>query len=87
MAESGIFGKITIMDLATRKIEFVQHFLEISDEQQLEKLEDILYSDDFGKSLKPMSLKEFYDGIDQAKNDAKNGRYKSVEELLEPYEK
>jgi len=76
------------MDLQTRKIELVKHFLDIDNEDIVSKLEDFLYLEaekDLDKNLKPMSVKELNRRIDKSEDDLKNGRYKSSEEIIAKY--
>jgi len=74
------------MDLQSRKIAFVQEFLNVQNEDLLAYLEKIL---DEGKKLllkdnvQPMTIEEFYKRIDQSMKDAKNGRLTEVNILME----
>ncbi len=72
------------MDIQARKLNLIEEFLKISDENIIEKLEYFIKIEkqkQYDKDIKPMSLKEFHDMIDQAKQDKANGRLVSHEEL------
>ena len=75
------------MDLQTRKIEFVQKFLKIQNEELLSKLENLLNKKSSSKShsISPMSIDELNARIDQSEKDFKTGKFKSSDELLEKY--
>jgi hypothetical protein len=65
------------MDIATRKISFVQRFLQISDEQTISKLEQLLSSAtniNMHEKLIPMTIEEFNKMIDESENDLENDR-------------
>jgi hypothetical protein len=72
------------MDIQTRKINFVQEFLRIKNEELIETFENILLAEKlktYEKSLQPMSMKEFNEMIDKAEEDSKNGRLISLEDM------
>jgi hypothetical protein len=72
------------MDLQVRKINFVQEFLRLSDEQIINKLEHMLKSEKtklYDINPEPLSMNEFNRMIDRAEDDSKNNRVKSVHEL------
>jgi len=72
------------MNIQARKLNLIEEFLRISDESIIEKLESFIITEkkkQYEKDLKPMSLKEFHEMIDQAKQDKANGRVISHEEL------
>ena len=74
------------MDIQARKLHLIEEFLKISDENIIEKLEyfiNIEKQKQYDKDIKPMSLEEFHDMIDQAKQDKANGRVVSHEDLKE----
>ena len=78
------------MDIQSRKIEFMQAFLELQSEEVISQLESILRKKstielEQKSDFKPMSLKEFNGRIDKSENDFKNGKYKSTSELLKKY--
>lgn len=65
------------MDLQARKIHFVQEFLRLQDEETISGLEKMLQKrkmELLEENLKPMSLEQFNNEIDQALEDSKNGR-------------
>jgi len=65
------------MDLHSRKLHFIQEFLRINSEELVDKLDQFLHSEKkkyYEKELKPMSEETFGEMIDQAENDAENGR-------------
>jgi len=64
----------------------IEEFLQISDESLITKLESLIRQEKKTvqvKDLKPMSLNEFHDMIDQAKLDSIAGRVISHQELKE----
>ncbi|HSJ67419.1 MAG TPA: hypothetical protein VK921_07080 [Anditalea sp.] len=75
------------MDLQTRKIEFVQEFLKLQDEEAVARLEKLLEKEkktDNVKEIKPMTKEELNQRIDQG-SDFKNNRFKTTSELLSKY--
>ncbi len=65
------------MDLEARKISFVQEFLRLQNEEIISGLEKLLRkrkAELIEKNLKPMSMEQYNDEIDQAMEDSKNGR-------------
>lgn len=74
------------MNIQARKLNLIEEFLRISEESIIEKLEYFMISEkekQYEKDLKPMSIKEFHEMIDQAKQDKANGRVIPHEELKE----
>ena len=74
------------MDIQARKLILIEEFLRITDESLITKLELLMRQEKktaHEKNLKPMSLTEFHDMIDQAKRDSDNGRVISHQELKE----
>jgi len=72
------------MNIQARKLNLIEEFLRISDESIIEKLESFIRIEkkkQYNRGLKPMSLKEFHEMIDQAKQDKAEGRVISHEEL------
>lgn len=72
------------MDLQVRKIQFVQEFLRINNEQIINKLEETLKSvknEFYNRSLDPYSMDELNSMIDRAEEDSKNNRTTSVIDL------
>ena len=78
------------MDLQTRKIEFIQEFLKVQNEELIGLLEKVLQKgkkssdkDDF----KPMTIGELNTRIDKSMDDSKNGRLIEASELKAKMEK
>jgi len=75
-----------MMDLQTRKIEFIQKFLKLQSEEEISQFENLLkkksITDD---TIKPMSITELNSRIDKAEEDFKNGKFKTSSELLSKY--
>lgn len=71
------------MDIATRKISFVQRFLQLSNEESILKLEKILNSELNDKDhLTPMTIDEFNVMIDKSEYDHKNGNVNNAKDIL-----
>ncbi|MDT0642727.1 hypothetical protein RM553_07760 [Zunongwangia sp. F363] len=78
------------MDLQSRKIEFVQDFLELQSEEAISRLEKLLKKEKENvveKEINPMTRKELNERIDKSEADFKNNRYKKTSELLSKYKK
>ena len=78
------------MNLEARKISLVQEFLKIDNEKIISALEKFLIrskSEDFEKSLEPMSLEKFYSEIDIALEDEKNNSIIKAKDLKEKIQK
>lgn len=72
------------MTLESRKILFIQEFLQLQNEEIILGLESLLRKrkvEDFEKNLKPMSLDEFNSEIDASMLDSKNGNIISTSDL------
>lgn len=72
------------MNIQARKLNLIEEFLRISDESIIEKLESFIRIEkkkQYDRELKPMSLNDFHEMIDQAKQDKANGRVISHEDL------
>ena len=72
------------MNIQARKLVLIEEFLRISDESIITKLESFIKQEkkiSHEESLKPMSLNEFHEMIDQAKQDSEAGRVISHQEL------
>ena len=75
------------MDLQTRKINFVQEFLKLQNEELVLRLENLLKKESKSKlNIVPMSIEEFNDRIDQSLDDSKNGRLTGTDDLLSEIE-
>lgn len=72
------------MNIQARKLDLIEEFLRINDEGLITKLESFIKQEkkiSHERSLKPMSLNEFHETIDQAKRDSDSGRVISHLEL------
>ena len=72
------------MDIQARKLNLIEEFIRITDESIIEKLEFLVRTEKkklHERELKPMSLNEFHEMIDQAKDDKTNGRVVSHDDL------
>jgi hypothetical protein len=77
------------MDLQTRKLTFVREFLNIQNEEIVDRFEKMLKkekkrSDE--KDFQPMTFDEFYKRIDQSMHDSDNGKLTNNEELIKEIE-
>jgi hypothetical protein len=82
--------KELIMSILARKMNFVQEFLRISDEDLVVKLENFLMAERkkrISKEISPMTMDEFIETIDKSEDDAKNGRVTEARVLLNRIEK
>lgn len=68
------------MDIQTRKKRFVQRFLQIQDEKEIEEFEQLLEKKQT-KSGNPISLEEFYADIDKSLRDIQQGKTISAQQL------
>jgi len=78
------------MNIETRKLNLVQEFLRVSDEEVIAKLEQVLRDErnkKLSKELSPMTMEEFYGMIDKAEGDIKAGRVSEARELLKKVDK
>lgn len=72
------------MDLEARKIEFVQEFLRLQNEEIVSGLEKLLRKRKVAlidQSFKPMTMAQYDAEMDLAEADSKNGRMIEVSEL------
>ena len=72
------------MTIQERKLVIIEEFLRITDESFITKLESLIKNEkkvSHERNLKPMSLSEFNDMIDQAKSDSDAGRVISHQDL------
>ena len=77
------------MDIKTRKISFIQDFLNLQNEEIISKFESLLKklkSDSFNNKLKPMSLKQLNNEIDIALEDSENDNVIEANELRMKYQ-
>lgn len=76
------------MNIQTRKLEFIQEFLKLQNEELITRLENILRAsksknDDF----KQMTTDELNSRVDQSMNDSKNDRLTNSDDLIAEIEK
>ncbi|MGE0018413.1 MAG: hypothetical protein AB7S72_02000 [Draconibacterium sp.] len=72
------------MDIQAKKINFVQEFLRINDEEIIDKLSNLLRVERKNKAekeLKPFTIEEFNEMIDRAESDSATGRLISAQEM------
>ncbi len=70
------------MNIETRKIEFVQAFLNLQSEELISQFEKLLKkSKQAEKELKPFTIEELNERIAKSEEDFENGRFKTQEEL------
>jgi len=86
MSISSIFVRTEshFMDIQEKKLKLIEEFLRISDEQVLDKLEEIIRMEDqkkYSDDVKPMSLNELHKMIDESKLDYLHGRVTTHEDL------
>ena len=73
------------MDLHTRKLTFVKEFLNIQNEDIVDRFEKMLKKEkkrSTDKDFHPMTLDEFYKRIDQSMLDSKNGNLIDNNDLI-----
>ncbi|WP_373055502.1 hypothetical protein [Zunongwangia sp. H14] len=76
------------MDLNSRKLEFVQEFLELQSEEAISRLEKVLEKEkrnDMENEIQPMTKKELNRRIDHSESDFKNNGFKKASELISKY--
>ncbi|WP_312823766.1 hypothetical protein [Epilithonimonas sp.] len=70
------------MNIETRKIEFVQAFLNLQSEELISQFEKLLKkAKQIEKELKPFTIEELQERIAKSEEDFENGRFKTQEEL------
>ncbi len=72
------------MDLEARKIEFVQEFLRLQNEEIVSGLEKLLRKrkvELIEQNLQPTTMEQYNTEMDQAESDSKDGRMIEVNEL------
>lgn len=72
------------MNIQARKLVLIEEFLRISDENLITKLESFIKQEkkvSHDRNLKPFSLEEFHEMIDQAKRESGAGRVISHPQL------
>ena len=78
------------MDIQTRKIEFVQEFLKVQNEDVINRLEKILHKESKTsekENFKPMTIEELNGRIDKSMEDSQNGRLIKATDLKAKMEK
>ena len=78
------------MDLQTRKITFIQKFLQLQNEELISRFEKLLQKEKnytIEQNVLPMSIDDFHKRIDLSLEDSKNGRLTKVNELISEIEK
>jgi len=78
------------MDLQTRKISFIQEFLNFQNEEIILRFEKLLKKEKnriTSNKLEPMTLEEFNRRIDTSLEDSNNDRITESSELLSEIEK
>lgn len=69
------------MDIKARKLQFIQEFLKIQNEELIIRLEKVLKND--SKDLNPFTLEEFNARINQSLEDSKRDNVIESDELIE----
>ena len=78
------------MDLQTRKISFIQEFLNLQNEHIISQLEKLLKNEKrktANDKLQAMSLDEFNERIDKSLKDSKKGQLTESDKLITEIEK
>ena len=77
------------MDIQSRKIDFIQEFLKIQNEELISRLEKLLSSSKSSEKtmFKPMTVAEFNSRIDKSMADSKNNKLTSSNDLIAEIEK
>ena len=78
------------MNLEARKISFIQEFLRLQNEEIVIGLEKLLHkrkAELIDMEMKPMSIEQFNNDIDQSEDDFKNGRIISANDLKAKFKK
>ncbi len=76
------------MDIQTRKIKFVQHFLELQNEEVIEEFEKLMESlmpSSSDDKMERLSVEELNDRVAESEMDYERGNYKTSEDLLSKY--
>lgn len=76
------------MDIQTRKIKFVQRFLNLQDEEAITELESLMSEvskRNTENKFKQFSTEELDERISKSEKDFENGNYKTTEQLLSKY--
>ncbi len=71
-----------IMNIQTRKIEFIQAFLQIQDEDSISRLEELLNKEREKVQLQPMSIEGFNLRINTSLSDSENDKITENSQLM-----
>ncbi len=78
------------MDIQSRKLAFIQAFLNLQSEEmigQFEKLMKKAKNMDEENQFKPFSIEEMNERISRSEDDFNNKKFKTTSELLSKYER
>lgn len=76
------------MDIQTRKIEFIQEFLKLQNEELITRLENLLRtSNSKNDDFKQLTIDELNSRIDQSMNDSKDDILTNSDDLFAEIEK
>lgn len=73
------------MDLKTRKIDFIQAFFQLENEEAIARFEKLLKEEKellYDRDFKPMTIEELQQRIKAAMEDSKNNRLTESKQLL-----
>ena len=77
------------MNIEARKIEFIQEFLKLQNEDIISRFEKLMRKENDTsdeKRFESMTMEELNKRIDQSESDFRNGRFKASSDLLAKYE-
>ncbi|MEK6450656.1 MULTISPECIES: hypothetical protein [Myroides] len=77
------------MDIQTRKLEFIKEFLKVQNEELINRLENLLYSEpiSYDDTIEEvMSIQKLKERVEKSLSDSKNNRLTSNEILLSEIE-
>lgn len=77
------------MDIQTRKIEFVQEFLKLQNEDLISRFENLLLTNKSitDNDFSPMTMADLNIRIDKSMNDSENGKLTTSNNLMSEIEK
>jgi hypothetical protein len=77
------------MDMQSRKIDFIQEFLKIQNEELITRLEKLLHASKSNEKtiIKPLTVAELNSRIDKSIADSKNNKVTSSNDLIAEIEK
>ncbi len=76
------------MSIETRKISFIQEFLQVQNEETIKSLEELLKSkkkEHVNTFKEPMSIYQLNKEIDESMKDSENGKIKKAADLKNKY--